>query len=294
MSAGPAAPLLLGAGLQLMSGTNAAKARLSWLLVQRVHGAQRQALPARSGLWRRSGLAAWCGLDNPRVLPRATVGAAAAGTAASVGLVPAALVLVVGLVLTQCWFRVRAARRRERRRTELATSIAALREDYASGATPQRAFEAAALAAGHYRPTFEAAAVAAAHGHDARSVFYEYSRGPNSTSADTGLLGLGLASAIAARTGAPLSTALQGVKIDLVVDREVRRAVSGVLAGPRTSATLLALLPIVGLLMGLAMGTRPDRVLLRTPIGLALLTVGALLDLAGLVWTLAMTERATP
>jgi tight adherence protein B len=40
------------------------------------------------------------------------------------------------------------------------------------------------------------------------------------------------------------------------------------------------------------MGAHPERVLLRTTAGLAALSAGVVLDLAGLAWTLALTRRA--
>jgi tight adherence protein B len=48
---------------------------------------------------------------------------------------------------------------------------------------------------------------------------------------------------------------------------------------------LLALLPVAGLGLGGLLGAGPVTVLLTTPVGVACLVLGVLLDLLGLWWT---------
>lgn len=108
--------------------------------------------------------------------------------------------------------------------------------------------------------------------------------------AEPALARLGVACALVNRTGASFTGLLAGIRADLAADRATRRAVAAAVAGPRASAMLLSVLPIVGLAMGTAMGAQPGRTLLHTPIGLAALSAGVLLDLAGLVWTLRLTR----
>jgi tight adherence protein B len=64
------------------------------------------------------------------------------------------------------------------------------------------------------------------------------------------------------------------------------------MAGPRASATVLALLPCVGVALGEAMGAAPVNVLLSTPMGQLLLVVGCALVWAGMAWTAKLTEQA--
>jgi tight adherence protein B len=87
---------------------------------------------------------------------------------------------------------------------------------------------------------------------------------------------------------------LSAVRADLDADLQTRRAVREALTGPISSAVLLAGLPVVGVALGAAMGARPGEVLLHSPIGVASLCTGVVLELLGIGWTLAMARRATP
>jgi tight adherence protein B len=64
------------------------------------------------------------------------------------------------------------------------------------------------------------------------------------------------------------------------------------MAGPRASATVLALLPVLGVVLGEAMGAHPIQVLADTPLGQALLIVGTTLICAGIQWSAYLTQRA--
>ena len=63
-----------------------------------------------------------------------------------------------------------------------------------------------------------------------------------------------------------------------------RRAVAVALSGPRASAAVLTGLPVLGLLMGTAMGARPWAFLLESPGGRVLAAAGVLFDVAGVCW----------
>jgi tight adherence protein B len=71
-------------------------------------------------------------------------------------------------------------------------------------------------------------------------------------------------------------------------ETELRAAV----AGPRASATVLAGLPVLGLLMGSGVGADPWGVLTTTGTGNALLVVGVGLELAGMAWSARLVRRA--
>jgi tight adherence protein B len=75
-------------------------------------------------------------------------------------------------------------------------------------------------------------------------------------------------------------------------DEQVRREVTAALAGPRATAVLLAGLPLAGLAMGAALGAHPTAVLSQPSIAIVVLVPGLLLELAGLLWTAAITRRA--
>lgn len=93
-------------------------------------------------------------------------------------------------------------------------------------------------------------------------------------------------------TGAPAANVLARVEADLAAEAGRRRAVTTALAGPRASAGLLATLPLFGLALGLAMGARPQAVLLGSPGGRLLLLAGVGLDVLGVGWTARLAARA--
>jgi tight adherence protein B len=69
------------------------------------------------------------------------------------------------------------------------------------------------------------------------------------------------------------------------------------LAGSRSTAMVLAALPLVGLAMGELLGARPQQVLLGTPWGAWCLVASAVLTATGLLWSRAITaglRRAMP
>ena len=75
-------------------------------------------------------------------------------------------------------------------------------------------------------------------------------------------------------------------------ERHARTALSAAMAGSRATMFLLAALPAFGLALGQAMGAHPLDLLLHSPLGWGLLTVAAVLDTVGVLWTLAIIRRA--
>jgi tight adherence protein B len=108
-----------------------------------------------------------------------------------------------------------------------------------------------------------------------------------------GVLGqLSRAWQLAGRHGLPLADVLDAMRRDL--DQRVRfaRQVSARMAGPRASAAVLAGLPVLGLLLGQAIGAAPLHVLLHTTLGQFLLVLGVLLTCAGLLWSARLVGKA--
>jgi tight adherence protein B len=68
--------------------------------------------------------------------------------------------------------------------------------------------------------------------------------------------------------------------------------VAAQLAGARSTAALLAVLPLLGIGLGAAMGARPLHVLLGTERGQVAMLVGAGLDALGLLWTARIVKAA--
>jgi tight adherence protein B len=90
---------------------------------------------------------------------------------------------------------------------------------------------------------------------------------------------------VAVDGGAGLAAALDRVAAALRAEADQREDLRAQLAGPRSTAVLLALLPLFGLVLGTGLGAHPGAVLLHTPAGLACLAAGAALEWAGLAWT---------
>lgn len=97
---------------------------------------------------------------------------------------------------------------------------------------------------------------------------------------------------VAADNGAGLATGLDRVADALRAERDQRSDLRAQLAGPRSTATVLALLPAFGLLLGAAMGARPLQVLFHSLVGLVCLLAGAVLETAGLAWVARLVRNA--
>ncbi len=273
----------LGLALLLAPTVDQAAGRLRWLagssrLAGPVAGSGR--LAGSAGL--RRVLDSLAGLPWPLLASLlalvAAVGVLVGGLRYPVLSVPAAL---AGWILGWCWHLVAAERRAVADRAAVSAAIAALTDEYAAGASLGAAFGSAAPVAGRFRSVLIEAAVLADVGAEPQTVL---GREPL-------LAPLAVACALSSRSGASMTALLAGVRTDLIADRDTRAAIRAAVAGPRASALLLAGLPMLGLLMGAALGADPARVLLRTAAGAAALTAGVLLDLLGLVWTLLLTRE---
>ncbi|GAA4958273.1 hypothetical protein GCM10023224_50310 [Streptomonospora halophila] len=96
---------------------------------------------------------------------------------------------------------------------------------------------------------------------------------------------------VATNTGAGLADVVDRLSVSLTADEALRREVGAQLAGPRATAVMLSVLPVLGLGMATALGGSPLAFLFTTPVGLLCLVVGLLLDAAGLFWTHRMARR---
>jgi len=219
-----------------------------------------------------------------RWVPRGAGVAAGSAVGASVGPVPGALAAAVLLVAVRAHASARRARARARESEAVVEVLVALASELQGGREPSAALGAAAEEVGARQPAAVRAAVRAAR-----------SAGDVPAALDAGpppLRALAAAWRVTERTGAPLRGAVtmlaDGGRAHALLQREIEAA----LAGPRTSAHLLAGLPALGLLLAAGLGARPAHVLLHTPIGLGCLSAGVALDLAGWWWTSALVRSA--
>ena len=97
---------------------------------------------------------------------------------------------------------------------------------------------------------------------------------------------------VAAEAGAPLGPTLSRLAEVLRGLAQSARAIESALAGPVASARILVLLPLVGVLFGVALGFDTARVLFTTPAGWACLAGGTVLLVLGALWSRRMLRRA--
>lgn len=98
--------------------------------------------------------------------------------------------------------------------------------------------------------------------------------------------------AVSERSGAPAAAVLDRVEQDLRARQAQHREIAAQLAGARSTAGLLAILPLLGIGLGAAMGARPLAVLLGQPRGQLTLVVGVALEALGVLWTARIVAGA--
>jgi tight adherence protein B len=97
--------------------------------------------------------------------------------------------------------------------------------------------------------------------------------------------------AVSGEVGAGLAAGLQRLGAGLRASVHLRTQVDAQLAGARATGRLLAVLPLLGLAFGAAIGAAPGQFLLHTPAGVGCLWIAVLLDIAGLAWMDRIASR---
>lgn len=111
------------------------------------------------------------------------------------------------------------------------------------------------------------------------------------TSGSATLRGLAAAWEVSAGSGAGLSRAARSLGSAALQRERIRRDLTGHLAAPRSTARILALLPVVGLVLGNGLGGSPITWLFSTPMGLAVLVAGVVLECLGVLWVRHLVRR---
>ncbi|WP_432983782.1 type II secretion system F family protein [Dactylosporangium sp. CA-233914] len=93
--------------------------------------------------------------------------------------------------------------------------------------------------------------------------------------------------------GVPLVDLLERVESDLRAGQAVRAGMAVQLSAAHATAAVLLLLPVAGLWVGAALGTRPLWLLLHTPLGAACAVTAAAMQCGGFLWTARMVHAAT-
>ena len=214
-----------------------------------------------------------------------------------VGLLVAALLAGIGgavaaVVLGAVLLRGRRARQGERARTEttagLAEGLAAFAGELRAGHPPAAAAAAAGRDAGAAARRALARVEATARlGGDVPAALRE--QAVTDPLAGPHLRRLADAWALADRHGIGLAALAEAVAEDLRARARFAGRLGAQLAGPRTTAAVLAALPGIGLLLGQLVGAHPFGVLTGSGVGQVLLVVGAALVAAGLEWSRRLT-----
>lgn len=220
------------------------------------------------------------------------VAAALAGAAAWLLVRPAmrapSLAPIAHAWISRARRRFHTRRHRARLRAATREALAEVVADVRAGQPPARALERALC---DREPAPAPRTLAAARwGGDVVAALHDDSR----ASAQSILAAAAACWSVAAVQGAGLADALDRLVAQDRRAEEVRRQLDAHLAAPRATARMLALLPALGLGLGLAVGGDPIGWLLGTPLGWACLVLGLLLIAAGLAWAsriVARTER---
>jgi tight adherence protein B len=175
----------------------------------------------------------------------------------------------------------RAARREER--ANAGEAMAVLAGELRAGRSPSVALgSAASVATG---PTAAALLEAAGSSTVGAGAAEALVRQVERSAVPELLGGLAVCWDVCQGAGGSLAVAVDRLEEALRADQACREEVEAELEGARSTALLLAGLPVLGLGLGSGLGGDPLHVLLRTPIGWVCLCVGVALELLGLWWT---------
>ncbi|MBN6035124.1 type II secretion system F family protein [Amycolatopsis sp. 195334CR] len=222
--------------------------------------------------------------DRPRNRLLATViGCVIALLTAFLALGPAGPVAVVVLAAAgrYFWRSTRTGRTQIAEAEGMAEAMRTMAAELNAGADPATAAEVAAVDS----PPEVAKAVRAVAG----AVHF----GDDTAPANDDVGQLAHSWRLAHRHGLPMAGVLSAVRRDIDSSLRFARQAHAAMSGPRMSAVVLAALPVLGILLGEALGARPLHLLASTGLGQLLLLFGAGLLAAGVVWTARLTRIAS-
>lgn len=182
--------------------------------------------------------------------------------------------------------RTRRRSRRDARRREVVDLCDGLVAELQAGQPPSRALSWMARS----WPDLERTSALAGMGGDVPVAMRRAARRPGTEP----LAQIAAGWQVAHRSGAGLADILDRLSRSLRDDEDVRREVSASLGPTRATGRLLAILPLFGLGLGVAMGADPLSVLLGSTIGSICLASGAALAVGGLFWVERIVDRADP
>lgn len=228
-----------------------------------------------------------------RISPRAATGAAVAVCTAGAVVLPLSTVLAVTLLGATITLRYRRGRRGGRameESREMQTAIEVLVGELRVGAHPAQAFAVAAQeSTGPVSESCRAVAARARLGADV-------SAGLHTVAQRSALPGqwdrLAVCWKLAADHGLAMSALMHAAQRDIAERQRFSGHVRSAMAGARATATILASLPVLSVLMGQLIGAHPAAFLLGGHAGGWLLVIGTTLVCGGLLWSDRITDQA--
>ncbi|MFI2783673.1 type II secretion system F family protein [Streptomyces sp. ALB3] len=191
------------------------------------------------------------------------------------------LVGALAVPLVRRWLRGRARRREREVAADAVTALCgAVVGELRAGREPGQALLAAVRSAGALGGAEPAVLAAARFGGDVPGALRQAAAGPGLD----GLAGMAACWRVAVDGGAGLAAGLTRLESSLRGEKRRRDELRAQLAGAWSTVVVLALLPVVGLGLGAALGADPLGVLLHSPGGLVCLVTGSVLEAAGLLW----------
>lgn len=205
---------------------------------------------------------------------------------ASSGVSFVAMLVATGVVVVVARLRGRVRRRAEarHRHSEVAGACEALASELASGTAASLAIERVAVEYAVLAPVASHARL----GGDVVSALRAAAAHPGAD----GLRDLAAAWSVSTRSGASQAVVLDRVAESLRARDDLLREVDAALGSPRATARLLAVLPLLALGLGVALGGDPLGFLLGGGLGSWCLAVGAALAAAGVLWVDRLAESA--
>ncbi|BBY13260.1 type II secretion system F family protein [Mycobacterium marseillense] len=218
---------------------------------------------------------------------------------AAVVLLPLATVLCVAVVGATVSLRYRRRRRIRRATGEghaLETALDVLVGELRAGSHPVRAFgvaadESADESAGAVAASLRAVAARARLGADVAAGLAAASR---NSALPAHWERLALCWRLASDNGLGIATLMRAAQRDIAERQRFSSRVASSLAGARATATILAALPVLGVLLGQLVGAQPLAFLLGGQVGGWLLLIGSTLACGGLLWSDRIADRVVP
>ena len=219
-----------------------------------------------------------------------------AGAAAAVLAVvlPAGLVAATAIVSVTLWLRTRRRVRTKRRTSEstaLQGALEVLVGELRVGAHPVAAFDVAAMEVdGPVAESLRAVAARARLGADVAAGLRSVS---TSSTLPAHWERLAVCWRLAQEHGLSIAPLMQTAQRDVVERERFSARVDAGMTGARTTAAVLALLPVLGVGLGELIGAEPLSFLLSSGAGGWLLVIGVTLVCAGMLWSDRITAGAS-